>query len=141
MAARGFDRREVLTGSTAAILLAGLSPWLVAGAPPGAGFTREGFAALTGQWFHVDASGWESARLVAVVDGAAARSTEQFTLVFRTASGRALPEGTYTLAPPTGDPFPLFLQPARGSAVDATLLASFSLLPALPFAGCAGAPA
>lgn len=137
------DRREFLEGSTAAVVTLGLSPWLIAGSPSldSGALGKADFEALLHSWFHVGAplTGWHSVELVAVRDDGTNARTEQFTLVFRGAPALELAEDTYTVSPPLGDEFDLFLQPMGGDASGATFAARFSLL--RPLAPSCAAPA
>lgn len=127
------DRRDFLKSGVAVLVTAGLSPWLVAssGAPAGAGgFSKAEFQALLHTWFHVGGPAWQPMELVDVRDGLPSLRAEQFTLVFRGSPVAPLDEGTYTVAPPQGSAFELFLQPAGGDAAGPTYAATFSLLQA-----------
>jgi hypothetical protein len=130
------DRRDFLKGSATAIILAGVSPWLV-GTTSSAGGTllsKAVFQGLVGQWFSVAGANPSPIQLVAVVDGPTSADTDQFTLVF-SAPGVSLTEGTFTVTPPTGDAFELFLQPETGDgATTPTVRASFNLLQPAPIA-------
>ena len=131
----GFDRRDFLKGSATAIILAGVSPWLV-GTTSASGTlpTEADFQGLVGQWFWVAGSSSIPVQLMAVVDGPSSTESSQFTLLFSAPTG-ALAEGTFTVTPPTGDPFDLFLQPTTGEGSAAlTLRASFNLLQPAPIA-------
>ena len=134
------DRREFLKGSAAAIVLAGVSPWLVGttSATGGPLPTKAAFQGLVGQWFYVAGATPSPIQLVAVVDGPASTGADQFTLVFN-APAVSLTEGTFTVTPPTGDVFELFLQPGSGDGTTAaTVRASFNLLqPAFTVPSCA----
>jgi len=129
----GFDRRDFLKGSATAIILAGVSPWLV-GTTSASGTlpTEADFQGRVGQWFYVAGSSSVPMQLMAVVDGPTSIEASQFTLFFSAPTG-AIEEGTFTVTPPTGDPFDLFLQPTtgEGNAV-LTLRASFNLLQPAP---------
>jgi len=134
--AHSFDRRDFLKGSAIAIILAGVSPWLVGTTSAGTVLPTEAdFQGLVGQWFHVAGATSVPVQLVAVVDGPASSGTSQFTLFF-SAPGVSITEGTFTVTPPTGDAFDLFLQPTSSEGAAAlTLRASFNLLqpaPAVP---------
>ena len=130
---QGFDRRDFLKGSTTAIILAGVSPWLVGTTSAGGTLpTKAVFQGLVGQWFYVAGASSAPIQLVAVVDGPASADADQFTLIF-SAPGVALAEGTFTVTPPTGDAFDLFLQPASDDgATTLTLRASFNLIQLAP---------
>jgi hypothetical protein len=130
----GFDRRGFLKGSATAIILAGVSPWLV-GTTAGGGslLTEAVFQGLVGQWFHVASTTSVPVQLVAVVDGPASADSSQFTLFF-SAPGASIPEGTFSVTPPTGDVFDLFLQPISNGTAPLTLRASFNLLLPTPTA-------
>ena len=128
----GLDRRDFLKGSATAIILAGVSPWLVGSTSGGTLPTKAAFQGLVGQWFYVAAGTPAPIQLVAVVDGPASADAAQFTLIF-SAPGVSLTEGTFTVTPPTGDAFDLFLQPTTGDGTAAlTLRASFNLLQPAP---------
>jgi hypothetical protein len=131
----GFDRREFLKGSATAIILAGVSPWLVGTTTASSTLPSEAaFQGLVGQWFYVAGSTSVPIQLVAVDDDVSSGETNQFTLFFSAPSG-SLAEGTFTVTPPTGDAFGLFLQPtASDGAAALTLRASFNLLQPAPIA-------
>ncbi|HME69042.1 MAG TPA: twin-arginine translocation signal domain-containing protein [Myxococcota bacterium] len=129
------DRRDFLKGSATAIILAGVSPWLVGTTSAGGTLpTKAVFQGLVGQWFYVAGATSAPIQLVAVVDGPASSDADQFTLMF-SAPGASLAEGTFTVTPPTGDAFDLFLQPQSGDGTTAlTVRASFNLLQPAPVA-------
>jgi len=129
------DRRDFLKGTATAIILAGVSPWLVGSTSAGGTLPTEAtFQGLVGQWFYLSGTTPAPIQLVAVVDGPASADTNQFTLIF-SAPGVSLAEGTFTVTPPTGDAFDLFLQPTTGDGTSAlTLRASFNLLEVDPAA-------
>ena len=112
---------------------AGVSPWLV-GTTSASGTlpTEADFQGRVGQWFYVAGSSSVPMQLMAVVDGPTSIEASQFTLFFSAPTG-AIEEGTFTVTPPTGDPFDLFLQPTTGEGNAAlTLRASFNLLQPAP---------
>jgi hypothetical protein len=137
---RGLDRRDFLKGSAAAVVLAGVAPWLSA-ASAGSGssvFSEAYFQGLLDAWFQVDGGALPSLQLVAVHGGPATSRLDQFTVVFLGDASQSLAEGVHALAPPSGDAFALFLQPAAETAAGPTYRASFSLLQ--PMAPACAAP-
>jgi hypothetical protein len=137
---RGLDRRDFLKGSAAAIVLAGVAPWLAgAGSGTGAGgFSEAYFQGLLDEWFQVDGGAVPSVQLVGVQGGPRNARADQFTVVFLGGASQPLAEGVHALAPPAGDAFALFLQRAADTGAGPTYRASFSLL--RPMAPACAAP-
>jgi hypothetical protein len=126
------DRRDFLKGGATAIVLAGVSPWLVGTTSAGGTLpTKAAFQNLVGQWFYVAGETLAPVQLVAVDEGPSSTDADQFTLIF-SAPGVSLKEGTFTVTPPAGDAFLLFLQPAGMDGSTPTLRASFNLLQPAP---------
>jgi hypothetical protein len=133
------DRREFLKGGAAALVVAGVSPWLVGASAGGtsAPFTRAEYEAFTGQWFQVGGPAGVPLQLVAVEDGPASAVLDQYTLRFRGGPGATLEEGTYEVSPPSGSPLPMFLQPGGYDGSEPRLHASFVEFRPLGPAACA----
>lgn len=133
------DRREFLKGGAAALVVAGVSPWLVGASSGGmsAPFTRAEYEAFTGQWFQVGGPTGVPLQLVAVEDGPASPVLEQYTLRFRGGPGAALEEGTYEVSPPSGSALPMFLQSSGHVGAEPRLRASFVEIRPIGPAACA----
>lgn len=133
------DRREFLKGGAAALVFAGVSPWLVGASAGGASgpFTRAEYEAFIGQWFQVGGPTGVSLQLVAVEDGPASPVLEQYTLRFRSGPGATLEEGTYEVSPPAGSALPMFLQPGAHDGAEPRVHASFAGFRPLGPAACA----
>lgn len=134
-------RREFLKGGTAAIVVTGLSPWLLASSAGDATshLGRAEFEGFVGQWFQAGGATGEPLQLVAIHDGPASARVEQYTLVFRSGRGAALEEGIYEMSPPSGGDVEMFLQPGGEVEGEPRMRASFAVFRPLSPAACAGA--
>jgi hypothetical protein len=130
-------RRDFLKTTSLALVAGALGPFVIGSASgtPMDGPSRATFAALLHTWFHNDLGG--PVELVALKRGAPSRQVDQFTLVFRDATGSPLPEGIYPLTAETGERFEMFLQPAGDDASSQYYTAAFNLLRPLSLASCA----
>ena len=132
-------RREFLKASSAALVAAGLAPFLLGSAPEsiaGNGFDQAKFETLLHTWFRLRSGG--TMELVAVGNGIPSSRTEQFTLLFRDPASTPRAEGTYEMTTAEGEALSLFLEPTGTDAPGATHRAAFSLLRPLSVASCAG---
>jgi hypothetical protein len=140
---QGLDRRAFLKSGAAAIVMAGVAPWLIGSSSTAASspFTKAQFQALVGQWFHVAGPSWQAVQLVAVQDGPVSPRADQFDVIFRGAANAPVSEGLHTVAPPTGASFDLFLQPTGVDRAGTNVRASFNILLPGPVVPSCAAPA